>query len=106
MKCHACNEPEIVGPRSWHDITGYKYGLCKHSEDLGQLTECPRDTTACGKITVRMDKAKATKLLEEVKHILPDARARMRMTIPQMKEMLLHRRGPRRRPDDEDGISL
>ena len=91
-----CDSPTIVRRNyNYHDIKGYQYGLCKHSEDKGSEVECPSETTACGKISISMDKAKAEKLLEEVKNLLPDERERKRLDITRMKQGLLRERGSR-----------
>ena len=100
IKCHVCKQPEFVRESRYHDIKGYNYGLCNHGEDLGEKIECPEETTACGKIALTINKSKAERLLEELKHIIPDAYARKNFNIPKIKENIMRiGRGPYRRPD-------
>ena len=83
---------------NYHDIRGYQYGLCDHSEDFGEEIECPQETTACGKISLSVDKKNAQTLLNQVKDLLPDSRSRRELEISRLKSNILRVRG--RRPNE------
>ena len=101
LKCQVCSSPELVKERSYHDVKGYKYGICNDSIPLGDEIECPYDTNSCGTITFSVNKQKLGQILEELKHVMPNTYTRQSLTIPYLKQTLLRAgRGPRRRPTD------
>ena len=99
MRCNVCSSPQIVKDKSYYDVQGYHYGLCEHSEDLGDEMECPDESTACGKLTIRVSKAKVESVLEEVKHLLPYSYTRRDLSITKFKQSILRERG-RGRPSE------
>ena len=99
LRCNVCSSPKIIKDKSYYDVQGYHYGLCEHSEDLGDEMECPDESTACGKLKISVNKAKVEGVLEEVKHLLPYSYTRRDLSITKFKQSILRERG-RGRPSE------
>ena len=84
----------MIEDRRYFDIKGYNYGICEHT-DLGDEMECPRESTACGKLRVNVEKSKVLDVIEEIKHLIPYSRQRKNIDFYKIKQDLLRGRGSR-----------
>ena len=94
MRCNVCSSPTLIEDRRYFDIKGYNYGVCEHT-DLGDEMECPRESTACGKLRVSVEKSKVLDVIEEIKHLIPTSRSRRNLDFYRIKQDILRGRGSR-----------